>query len=232
MKIWNVALLVGGGQIVDGEPEAQHHAWNLQHVLKVGDDGNGAAGTAEYSFFFEDIVQGARRGFDVLVVRAHHAGWAFTPDFDGGLNAFGREFLYVVFVALENVVGVLVGHQAHRNFGGGFGRNDRLRAGGHETAGHAVDFEGGTGPSTIHHRIAGLAGEYGRSYFYLAIVFLIEREALPGFQLGLGGSFYIFVEAGNQNLALRILELADDFDQAEEWIGSRSAIHAGMQVSF
>src|SRR5436853_7826630 len=47
VEIGDVELLVGSVQIVIWQAEAHHHAGNLQHVLKVGYDGNRATGADE-----------------------------------------------------------------------------------------------------------------------------------------------------------------------------------------
>src|ERR1700680_3529108 len=36
MEVGDVKLLVRSVQIVIGQAETHHHAWNLQHVLKIG----------------------------------------------------------------------------------------------------------------------------------------------------------------------------------------------------
>ena len=97
-------------------------------------------------------------------------------------------------------------------------------------AGHAVDFERRTRPGAVENRIAGLAGENLRSDFGLAIVLLVEGQTLPGFEFVLARSFHAFVEAGDQNFALRIFQLADDLDQREERIRRGAAVHAGVQI--
>ena len=128
-------------------------------------------------------------------------------DLDVGLNALGRELLHEVRELLEHVVRILVGHQAHGNLGRGSGRDHGLRAGSDKSAGHAVDFERGARPGAIEHRVAGLAGEHGGADFGLAIVLLVERQPLPGFEFGFAGSLHALVKAGDQNFALGVLQL-------------------------
>src|SRR5579859_1174392 len=64
VEVRDVELLVGGVEVVVGQAEAHHDAGNFEHVLKIGDDGNGAAGADENCIFFEDLVQRFRRGLD------------------------------------------------------------------------------------------------------------------------------------------------------------------------
>ena len=125
---------------------------------------------------------------------------------------------------------ILVGHQAHGNFRRGLRRNHGLGAGGGESSGHAVDFERGPRPGAIEHGVTRLAGEDFRADFGLAVVLFVEGQPLPGFQFVLGRSFHALVEAGNQDLAFGVFQLADDLDQREERIRRCAAVHAGVQI--
>src|SRR5207249_10566739 len=78
----------------------------------------------------------------------HDALPIFAPYLHLGLNPFGRELLHVPLVALQNVVRILIGHQAHGNLGLGSGWNHRLRARRGEATGHAVHLERGDRKST------------------------------------------------------------------------------------
>ena len=94
-----------------------------------------------------------------------------------------------------------------------------------------MHFKRGPRPGAIKHRVAGLASEHFGADFRLAIVLLIEGQPLPRLQLVRSRSLHLRVETRNQNFALRVFELADDFNQREERIGRRPAVHAGVQVS-
>ena len=103
----------------------------------------------------------------------------------------GVSFFDVIRVALEDVVGILIGHQSHGNFCRGFGRNYSLGAGCGESAGHAVHFQRGPRPGAIEHRESRLAGQHLGSDFSFAIVLFVERQPLPGFEFGCGRSLYL-----------------------------------------
>ena len=75
-----------------------------------------------------------------------------------------------------------------------------------------------------------LAGQHIGSDFGLAIVLFVERQMLPGFQFIAGRLLNGVVEAGDQNFALLIFQLADNFHQAEDRIRSSSAVDAGVQI--
>ena len=158
------------------------------------------------------------------------AGRALAVDFDFRLDAFGRELLHVGGVFLEDVVGILIGHQAHGDLGRGLGGNHGLGAGGDEASGHAVDFERGARPGAVEDRVAGFSGEDFGADFGLAVVLFVEGQTLPGFEFVLGRSLDAFVEAGDQDFALGVFQLADDLDQGEERIRGSASVHAGVQV--
>src|SRR5579863_7517807 len=113
MEVRNVELLVGGVQIVVRQTEAHHHAGNLKHILKIGHDWNRAAGANEDRVFLKHFVHGFGGGLYKFIVGANHAGWTFTPHFDFGFDALGRELFHEGGVALEDVVWILVWNHAH-----------------------------------------------------------------------------------------------------------------------
>src|SRR5439155_24189879 len=73
VEIWDVELLVGSVQIVIWQAEAHHHAGHLQHVLKVGADGNRAASADEDRLLLRDTRQRFGSGLDALVTGPDHA---------------------------------------------------------------------------------------------------------------------------------------------------------------
>lgn len=61
---------------------------------------------------------------------------------------------------------------------------------------------------------------------------LFEWEFFPGGEFCFGGSFYVLVKAGDGDFSFGILQLADDFNQREERVGSGSAVHTGVKIGF
>ena len=55
IEIGDVEFFVGRVQVVVRQAHAHHHAGNFQHVLELGDDGNGAAGADENGIFPKDL---------------------------------------------------------------------------------------------------------------------------------------------------------------------------------
>ena len=60
---------------------------------------------------------------------------------------------------------------------------------------------------------------------------LVEGQRLPGFQFVRAGFLHPIVEAGNENLAVFILELGNNSGQRLERIGRGTAIHARVQIN-
>src|SRR2546425_1872964 len=232
VEIWDVELLVGSVQIVIWQAEAHHHAGDLQHVLEIGYDGNRAAGADEHRLLLKDIVQRFCSGLDVLVIGANHARRALAPHPDLYVDALGRNLLYVVRVLLENVIRVLVRYQPHGDFGCRLCRNDGLGAGSGEAAGHAVHFHRGTCPQAVERRILSFADKRARYDLRPAEDLILERQPLPSLEFVSCWRFYVLVKTGNQNVTLRIFQLADDLNQAKKRVRCRAAVHAGVQISF
>src|SRR5207248_2538019 len=167
---------------------------------------------------------------NVFVLRAYYTSWTFAPHFDVGWDTLRGELLHIFLESRDDVVRILVGNEAHRNFGRGFCWNDRLRTGCNKSAGHSVDFQRWAGPGPVQNRIAGLPRKDCRSYFSLAVVLRVEWQSLPGLQFVPTGGLHVFVKTRNQDFALSIFQVADDLDQSKERIRRNAAVHAGMQV--
>src|SRR5208283_2539792 len=149
-------------------------------------------------------MEGFGRGLDVGIVGANHRCRAFALHFDFRLDALGRQLLYEVCIALEDVVRILVGHQAHGDLGRGFSWNYGLCTGRGEAPGHAVDLERGARPRAIQDRVARFAGQGLGTDFGLAIVLFVEWQTLPGFEFVLAWRLHVFIEAGDEDFAFRV----------------------------
>src|ERR1019366_777022 len=138
IEVGDVEFLIGGVQIIVGKTHTHHDAGNLQVFLELGHDRNRTARANVYGVFPEDFVHGFHRGAREFVVGVHHARRSLAVHLDADLDALGRDLLHVLGVLLQDVVGVLLGHQPHRDFGRGARRNYGLCATSDEAAGHAV----------------------------------------------------------------------------------------------
>src|SRR3954468_11828821 len=100
IEVGDVELFVGRVQVVIGQAEAHHYAWDFEYVLKVCHDRNRPAGADKDRIFLKDLMQRLRCGLDEWVICTNHAGRAFAEDLDIGFNSFGRELLYELSVFL------------------------------------------------------------------------------------------------------------------------------------
>src|ERR1022692_4829618 len=105
-------IITVGIQVVVGQAEAHHYGGDFQSFVEIVDDGNRSAAADEHRFFLERIVQRFGRGLDVRIVGTDHGGRPFAVYFDLRLDALGRKLLHEVRVALQDVVGILVGHRS------------------------------------------------------------------------------------------------------------------------
>ena len=133
-------FLVRSMQIIVRQSEAHHDAGNLQYVLKIRDDRNRAPRPDKYRVLLESVVPGlGSTSMYSLSVLTTHAG-PLLQTFTFVSIPFGVFFLMNANMFLEDFVGILVGHEAHRNFGFRLRRNDSLRAIGSKASRHAVNF--------------------------------------------------------------------------------------------
>src|SRR3974390_732581 len=230
IEVRDVELLVRGVQVVVGQAHAHHDAGNLQILLELGDDGNRAAGADVHGVTAEYFVHGGDGGAGVGVVGGDHAGRALAVHLNAGRNPLRGDLGDVVGELLENVVGVLIGDEAHGNLGRTFGGNDGLGAGGDEASDDAVDFERGAGPGAVEHGVSGLAGEHVGADFGFAVLLFIKRKAGPGLEFVVSGLLYGIVEAGDEDVTVGVFQLTEDLDETEDRVRSGATVHAGVQI--
>ena len=58
----------------------------------------------------------------------------------------------------------------------------------------------------------------------------LNGRPLPGFQLVVRRLLHVVVEAGNQHLAVGVLQLAENLDQPEDRVRRGATVHAGVQI--
>src|ERR1022692_3483730 len=113
IEIRDVEFLVRGMQIVVGKTHPHPDARNVEVVLKLSDNGDGTTGADVNRVLAKDLVHGGNRGACKVVVGRDDAGRPLAVYLNAGRDAFGRDLGDVVGELLEDVVGVLIGHQAH-----------------------------------------------------------------------------------------------------------------------
>ena len=71
-----------------------------------------------------------------------------------------------------------------------------------------------------------------RANFVFAVLLFVEGKAAPCGKLLGAGSDNLVKEAGNENVAVLVLEFRNDVREGKERIGRRAAVHAGMKIGF
>ena len=132
----------------------------------------------------------------------------------------------------KDFVGRHAGNKAHGDLGDGFGWDDGFGAGTGESAGDAVDIEGGASPGALENAEAAFADELAGADFGDAVMLFVEGQALPGGEFLGAGRDDVVVEAGNQDVAVFVFEAGDDLREGDEGIGRRAAVHAGVEIGF
>ena len=93
-----------------------------------------------------------------------------------------------------------------------------------------MNLQRGPRPGAIKNGVARFAGKAFRSDFGFSISLFVKGKTLPGFEFVFARSLHAPVEAGDQHVTFRILQLADDFNQRKERIRRRAPIHTRMQI--
>ena len=94
-----------------------------------------------------------------------------------------------------------------------------------------MDLERRERPQPLQHGVVLETGERPGGHFPLQELLLVERQALPRLPLRLGGLLDRLVELGHLDLAVLVLELAQDADQRLQRVGRDAAVRSRVQVA-
>src|SRR6185312_2944112 len=185
MKIRQVELLVRSMKIVIRQSKAHHHRRNPQLAHKVADDWNRPTAAHKDGFFTENLLHRRTRRAHVRIVRANHNRLALMDQPSFQRDARRTNALHIRLVQRKRLLRLHVRHQPERNLRRGLRRDHRLRARADKPARHAMYIHRRTRPRAFQYREHHLAGQLFRPHLCLPIVFFIERQRPPRFQLGL-----------------------------------------------
>src|SRR5271165_1150619 len=174
IEVGEVELFVGSVEVVVRKAKAHHDGRNLQVPLEVTNNGDRSTGADEDSVLVPDLFEGARGGLDVRVVGANDDGLAGMDEADVEFDAIWLQRFDIALVLGEGLLRILVGYEAHGDFGDSFGGDDGFCACTGEAAGHTMHIERRTRPGTLEDGVAGLAGEAGRADFGEAVVLFVK----------------------------------------------------------
>src|SRR6185437_10834480 len=154
-------MLVGRMRVFVGQTETKKDAGHFESVVHLRDKRNRAAFADEYRFFakafFERVncllENGMRIGCDPRLTHAEH--FKFAAD------GFGQQFADVALDLFRGFRGILIRHQASRDFCEGFGGNNGFRTFACLASPDSVELESRAAPEALDIRKALFAGEAG-----------------------------------------------------------------------
>ena len=145
------------------------------------------------------------------------------------LDAFRGDVVEVRLELGRDVVGILVGHKTHRDFGVGLGGDDRLGAFTHVPSPNAVHIQSRTNAHALR-------GAEARFPFHSADVdallvrVLAERRLGHGLALLGAQLLHVVVEPFDGDVLVLVLERRDHLAQNVDGVGCRTAVQAAVQV--
>src|SRR5262249_51188576 len=200
--IRQLIFLVGGVQPVVGQSESHKYGGDAKVPREIAHNRNRSAAADEDGVAAEDVGEGACGDRDGGVIRIHRHGRARAQHADLRLNSSGRYLSDVFLVGVDHAFGILRGNQANADLGGGLCGDDGLRARACESAGDAVDFQGGTGPGAFEHGETGLAREPRCADFAIQKFFFVEWQNRPAVFLSGRGRLDVVVDSWNLNVSV------------------------------
>ena len=109
-------VLVGSVGVLVWQTEAQKHTGNFKGVVHLGDEGDRAAFADEHGLFAEALFERGLRFLEDRIVVRSGPRLSFTQDFKFAVNRFGQQFSNVLLDELRDLVRILVGNEARREF--------------------------------------------------------------------------------------------------------------------
>src|ERR1700676_5615781 len=135
-------VLVRSVRVFIRQAEADQHAGNLEGVMHLGDEGDGAALANEDGFFPESLFERTLRDRKDWRVERGYPRFAGAEHLELALDRLRQELANLFFDELRNGLRLLVGSGAGRKICVGFRRDYRLCALTLITSPHAVQLEG------------------------------------------------------------------------------------------
>ena len=121
-------VLVRGVDVVLGETEAAEDGLHAEHLLEVRHNRDAAAAVGRDGTFAIDIHVGLLSSLVRRHIHAATVGFAAVRGNHLHLHVVGCDVLEVLLEEFRNLVGILVGDQAHGDVGGSGGWEHRFEA--------------------------------------------------------------------------------------------------------
>lgn len=142
-------MFIGCMGVLIGQTKADEDARNVESVVHLSDEGDGAALADEHGFLAEAILEGRLGNVKNGVVISSHPGFTGAEEFKFASDGFGQELANVFFHQLGYFLGLLIRNQAGGEFCISFRRNDSFGAFALVTAPDSVELEGRPDPQAF-----------------------------------------------------------------------------------
>ncbi len=230
MKPVQAEVFIGSVDGVGVESEAEQHGVQAQHLLEIGDDGDGAAFADEGGLPSEFGLQGGRGRLHSGNGAIDNHAMPAVQIAECELHGAGRVGFEVAFDLGDGFVGPLVGDEAHGNLGGGDRRKNRFSTRALIAAPDAVHVERGACPNGLQHGIAGLRARRGETHG-VQPRFFVERQLANGVAFVGRELAHVFIEAGNRHAVRFVVKLADEAREDVERILDRTTEYTGVEIA-
>src|SRR5258707_577420 len=115
--VFEVEMLVGSVSVFVGKAKADEHAGNLEGVIHLGDERNGAAFTNEDRFFLEAFFQSGLGALKDRSVIGSGPGLSGAEHFKFAFHGFWQKLANMFFNEPGDARGILAWNQAGVKFG-------------------------------------------------------------------------------------------------------------------
>lgn len=215
--------------VVGGEAEAHEDALEAEYFLEACDDGDGAAAAGRHGPTAVGVLHGALGGLVGFEFERGYVGGAAVAGGDLDGDVVGCHALEVFLEHLGDLLEVLVGDEAGAYLGVGLGGEDGFGALAGVAAPDAADVEAGAYAGALLGGEASLAVECADAKFLL-VASLVEGGLGHEGALLVGEDEDVVVEAGDGDVAVRVVEVGDHLAEHVDGVGHGAAEEAGVEV--
>lgn len=230
LEVVEAEVFVGGVDFIGIQAKTHEDGFDAEELFEERDDGDGSAAAHGHGFFFEAFSHGAVGCSIADVVDGHQVGMSAVEEAHFDIDAGWGDLAYVVGKEFGYFAVVLVGYEAHADFGMGAGGQDGLRAFACIAAPHAVDVEGGADTYSFDGGIAHFAAFLTDAEVFFK-GFQVERCVVEGAAFFFGGFAHLVVKARYSNAVVGIVHLGDHPSQFVGGVGHSSTEESGVKIS-
>src|SRR5579885_3160886 len=229
--ILDFVLFVGRMQTIIGKAKAHHYGRNFEEFRKIADDRNRSAAADEHCGTAQHFAEYSRRGVNRRMVRVHQNGGSRAQHAHFRPDPGGRVVLHKLLVGSHDFFGVLVWDHTHTDLRDRLGGNYCLGAGSREAPSDAMRFERRPRPHALQNAESRFASQARGSNLVLQKLLFAERQIVPTLLLRRSRRLDIVIHARDMDVAVGVLHLGQQLDQAKNRVRRRASVHARVQVA-